>query len=57
MKWTPEGEQARYREVFERADGLVLTVGLAEVWEDKESGGVFWRVKYRICTTGRASRS
>jgi tetratricopeptide (TPR) repeat protein len=43
VKWTPEGEQARYREVFERADGLVLTVGLAEVWEDKETGGVFWR--------------
>lgn len=33
----------RYREVFAGIDGLVLTVGLAEVWYDTTTGGVFWR--------------
>ncbi|MFN0044225.1 MAG: GSCFA domain-containing protein [Alphaproteobacteria bacterium] len=43
IKWTPEAEQRAYRETFARADGFVLTVGLAEVWIDKATGGVFWR--------------
>lgn len=43
VKWSPEAEQAHYREVFSRIDGLVLTVGLAEVWHDTVTGGVFWR--------------
>lgn len=42
-KWTPAAEQADYRRRFEAADGFVITVGLAEVWRDKLSGGVFWR--------------
>ena len=29
--------------MFEQIDGLVLTVGLAEVWYDTQTGGVFWR--------------
>lgn len=43
VKWEPEAEFQRYREVFETLDGLVLTVGLAEVWYDAPTGGVFWR--------------
>jgi len=42
-KWTPGAEQERYREIFARIDGLVLTVGLAEVWCDTVTQGVFWR--------------
>lgn len=43
VKWTPEEEHGRYREIFRTIDGLVLTIGLAEVWEDTRTGGVFWR--------------
>ena len=43
IKWTPEAEQADYSQRFKSADGIVVTVGLAEVWEDQETGGVFWR--------------
>ena len=42
-RWEPQHEHRRYREVFEAVDGIVLTVGLAEVWVDEPSGGVFWR--------------
>lgn len=37
------GEQKKYKSVFERIDGLILTVGLAEVWYDTRTQGVFWR--------------
>jgi hypothetical protein len=39
----PEAEQQSYKATFEQADGFVLTIGLAEVWSDRETGGVFWR--------------
>lgn len=42
-RWAPEEESSRYREIFRTIDGLVLTIGLAEVWEDQRTGGVFWR--------------
>jgi hypothetical protein len=42
-EWTPEAERERYREGLEQAGAFVFTLGLAEVWEDKETGGVFWR--------------
>ncbi|MBM3515221.1 MAG: GSCFA domain-containing protein [Alphaproteobacteria bacterium] len=42
-KWQPETEHKNYRAVLQGIDGLVLTVGLAEVWYDIRSGGVFWR--------------
>jgi hypothetical protein len=42
-RWEPEHEHRRYREVLEAVDGIVLTVGLAEVWYDEPSGRVFWR--------------
>ncbi len=43
VRWEPAEEQAYYRRMLEQIDGLVLTVGLAEVWYDTVSGGVFWR--------------
>lgn len=43
VKWMPDREQEAYGRVFRSADGFVLTVGLAEVWEDSGTGGVFWR--------------
>ena len=43
MKWAPPAEHEAYRRVLRDMDGLVLTVGLAEVWHDTASGGVFWR--------------
>ncbi len=42
-KWQPDVEQKHYRGVLESVDALVLTVGLAEIWYDVDSGGVFWR--------------
>ncbi len=43
MKWSPDEENHRYREIFRSIDGIVLTIGLAEVWEDTRTGGIFWR--------------
>jgi len=43
LKWTPDAEQHYYKRVLEHIDGLVLTVGLAEVWYDTTTNGVFWR--------------
>lgn len=42
-RWEPEREHRSYREVFAAVDGIVLTVGLAELWYDEPSGNVFWR--------------
>ena len=43
IKWTPEDEQKVYREFLKTVSGIVLTIGLAEVWHDTQTGGVFWR--------------
>jgi len=43
QKWIPEGSYLQYLDIFKRIDGLVLTVGLAEVWHDVSTGGVYWR--------------
>jgi hypothetical protein len=42
-EWQPEGERATYRERFAEAGAFIFTLGLAEVWEDSETGEVFWR--------------
>lgn len=42
-EWTPTEERARYLRYFQDAGAVVLTFGLSEVWEDKLTGGVFWR--------------
>jgi hypothetical protein len=43
IKWEDEGNRLSYAEAFRRVDGIILTVGLAEVWYDTTTGGVFWR--------------
>lgn len=43
MKWEPPAEHAFYRQVLKRIDGLVLTIGLAEIWYEKATDAVFWR--------------
>jgi len=43
VKWTPNEERESYRRTFEEAAGFVFTLGLAEVWADRQTGGVFWR--------------
>jgi hypothetical protein len=42
-EWTPEEERERYRRYLDEAGAFVFTLGLAEVWCDRETGGVFWR--------------
>ena len=42
-EWTPEAEREAYLESFARAGAFVFTIGLAEVWQDRETGSVFWR--------------
>jgi hypothetical protein len=42
-EWKPEEERARYEARFAEAGAFVFTLGLAEVWEDRVTGGVFWR--------------
>lgn len=42
-RWTPPAEHEAYRRVLRDVSGLVLTVGLAEVWYDTQTEGVFWR--------------
>lgn len=42
-EWTPEAEREAYLDAFARAGAFVFTIGLAEVWQDRETGSVFWR--------------
>lgn len=42
-KWRPDFENRQYRAILKHIDGLVLTIGLAEIWQDESTGGVFWR--------------
>ncbi|MEQ8664788.1 MAG: GSCFA domain-containing protein [Rhodospirillales bacterium] len=41
--WEAPEEHAFYKAAFAQAGGLVVTLGLSEVWRDRETGGVFWR--------------
>ncbi len=42
-EWLPDEERHRYLEHIVNAGAFVFTIGLAEVWVDRETGGVFWR--------------
>jgi hypothetical protein len=42
-EWLPEDERQRYLAHIVDAGAFVFTLGLAEVWTDSETGGVFWR--------------
>ena len=42
-EWTPERERDEYLAHFAQAGAFVFTLGLAEVWVDRETDAVFWR--------------
>jgi hypothetical protein len=42
-EWKPAAEREQYLLEVQRAGAFVFAVGLAEVWEDRVTGGVFWR--------------
>jgi hypothetical protein len=42
-EWTPEAEREQYVQGIRQAGAFVFTLGLAEVWQDRETGAVFWR--------------
>jgi len=42
-EWKPEEERERILGYLRDAGAFVFTIGLAEIWEDRETGGVFWR--------------
>jgi hypothetical protein len=42
-EWTPEAEREDYERLLQDARCFVFTLGLSEVWEDSDTGGVFWR--------------
>ena len=42
-EWTPDAERERYQVGLEEAGAFVFAFGTAEIWEDRETGGVFWR--------------
>lgn len=43
QEWVPDASHENYRSVLSKVDGLVFTVGLAEVWYDARTNNVFWR--------------
>jgi hypothetical protein len=42
-EWTPEDERETYLAHVKEAGAFVFTLGLAEVWTDRETGLTFWR--------------
>jgi hypothetical protein len=42
-EWVAEEEREAFTTAFAEAGAFVFTIGLAEVWQDRETGGVFWR--------------
>lgn len=43
IEWQPDEERISYRPYFADAGALIFTIGLAEVWQDRATGEVFWR--------------
>lgn len=43
VDWHPEHEFKIYKEAICKTDCFIFTLGLSEVWEDLETGKVFWR--------------
>ena len=42
-RWDMDQDREKFREAFANAGGIVATIGLAEVWRDRRTDGVFWR--------------
>jgi hypothetical protein len=43
QEWVADEERETFVRAFADAGAFVFTIGLAEVWQDRETGGVFWR--------------
>jgi hypothetical protein len=43
LEWVADEERESFAAAFSEAGAFVFTIGLAEVWQDRETGGVFWR--------------
>jgi GSCFA family protein len=41
-QWVAPEPRERYSTLLAGSGAVVFTIGLAEVWQDKETGGVFW---------------
>ena len=41
--WRSDAERENVKEYLQQVKLFVITIGVAEVWRDKETGGVFWR--------------
>lgn len=42
-KWEAPEDQKTIKKAFQNHAGYIITLGLSEVWRDKETNGVFWR--------------
>lgn len=42
-EWTPETEREEYMKALTETGAFVFTLGLAEVWQDRQTDAVFWR--------------
>jgi len=52
--WIPNDSQQEYFEHLQQTDAFVFTLGLSEVWEDIQTGKVFWRgIPEQIFETNR----
>lgn len=38
-----ESVRQKTKEIFDRTDVFIITLGLSEIWYDAQTGGVFWR--------------
>ena len=56
-EWVAEEERETFAAAFAEAGAFVFTIGLAEVWQDRETGGVFWRASRRRSSTRTATSS
>ena len=42
-RWDTDKERQPFRRAMQAAGGFIATIGVAEVWRDRRTGGVFWR--------------
>src|SRR5262249_21264996 len=42
-EWKPEQERIEFEQLFAETGVFVISFGISEVWEDRETGGIFWR--------------
>lgn len=43
QRWEADKDRDAFRRALREAGGFVVTIGVAEVWQDRRTGGVFWR--------------